>query len=517
MKENFLALLIVCFSLSNSFLFAQTYSLENIKKDYTRGSGPIVKNNQVSGYYFFNFIDKKDKKTNNYRLSITDANFQKVASKDISGPLDLLVIDAAYNEDVLAIKLVDYKSKVETQSIKFFDKTAKELKTITLPFDMMAALITNDLYTPDDLETSDLHPIDGIGFINLTSIQTKGGMAKRIGVSIDMIPNAPDYKNWHYETPTKLIEVPEFLGYNDEVAFFSMMRRESYIKGGVKYSITAMDLKTGEIRFDKEFTDESYLLDVISINKDENSDNTFLFGSIIDKDKKLATAKTLGMFIAKIDNDGNIKQKSTFLWSDIAKDFKPVDEKGEPVDIGNIFIHKVITNADGKVYAIGERFYKAASGSGIAMTLLGRGSGGGFVKIVVAELVIIELGKDLKPIAIDLIDKGKNNVNLPTGLGWYGTIVLGPYVKQRGGFDYQFSQIFDDKEGFTTVYKSNEKKDKFINTYTILDDRKTKDKISLKTESSKLYVFPAKAGYLAITEYFKKEKKITSRLEKFKH
>ena len=72
MKENFLALLIVCFSLSNSFLFAQTYSLENIKKDYTRGSGPIVKNNQVSGYYFFNFIDKKDKKTNNYRLSITD-------------------------------------------------------------------------------------------------------------------------------------------------------------------------------------------------------------------------------------------------------------------------------------------------------------------------------------------------------------------------------------------------------------------------------------------------------------
>lgn len=521
MKKTFLALLVVCLGLSNSPLFAQTYSLENIKRNYSRGSGPIVKNNQVSGYYFFYLIDKMDKKTNLYKLSITDANFQEVAKKEISGPSNLVVLDAAYNEEVLAVKLVDYKSKVETQSIKFFDNAAKELKTVSLPFDMTAALLANNIKTPADLETSTLHPIDGKGFINLTSITTKGGVYKRTGVSIDMIPSATGYKNWHYETPAKLIEIPEFLGYNEEVAFFSIMRKESYMKNVMKFSISAMDLKTGKVRFDKEFTDDKYLLDIVSINNDENSDNTYFFGSLMDKDKKAAAAKTLGMFIAKIDNDGNIKQKSTFLWKDVAKDFNPVNEKGDPVDIGNIYIHKVITNADGKIYAIGERFYKAASGMGIAMNVLGALGGGSpsasVVKIVVAELVIIELGKDLSPVSIEMIEKGKNTVELPMGAGMLGTVVLGPYAKQAGGFDYQFSQIFDDKEGFTTVYKSNERKDRFVNTYTVLDGVKSRDKISLKTESSKLYVFPAKAGYLAITEYFKKEKKMNSRLEKFKH
>lgn len=521
MKKLFLALMMTIWGVSQSPLVAQTYDLNNIKKAYKRGSGAIVKNNQVNGYYFFYLIEKVDKKTNLYKLIITDNNFNPVASKDIEGPSNLVVIEAAYNEEHLAVKFVDQTRKDATQKIRLFDLEAKEVKSYTYPYDLAATLLSYNLKTPDELETTDLHPIDGVGFLNVSNIQTKGGMYKKTGYSIDMISEAPGYKKWKYETPEKMIEMLDYLGTNDELAFFSMSRKEKLMSRDVEFSIAAFDLKTGERTFDKEFKDDKYKLDVVSINGVENSDQTILFGSLMEDDKKAAKAKTLGMYIAQIDKKGNILKSSKFFWKDLAKDFNPVDDKGNPVDIGNVFIHKVVHTADGKTYAIGERFYKAASALGIASNVMGALGGGGanasVVKIVAAEIIIIELDKELKPVSLEILDKGKNSTELPAGAGMLGTVALGYYTKLWGGFDYNFTQLFDDKEGFTVVYRSSVKKEKAVNTFTILDGAKTKDKIDLKTESSRLSVFPAKAGYLMISEYFKKEKKLSSRLEKYKH
>lgn len=521
MKKLFLAIMITMWGVSQSPLSAQTYDLNNIKKAYKRGSGAIVKNNQVNGYYFFYLIEKVDKKTNLYKLILTDNNFNQVASKDIEGPSNLVVIEAAYNEEHLAVKFVDQTRKDATQKIRLFDNEAKEVKLYTYPYDLLSTLTSYNLKTPDELETTDLHPIEGIGFLNVSNIQTKGGAYKRNGYSIDMITEAPGYKKWKYETPEKMIEMLDYLGTNDELAFFSMSRKEKLMSRDIEFSIAAFDLKTGERTFDKEFKDENYKLDVVSINGVENSNQTILFGSLMEDDKKAARSKTLGMYIAQIDRTGNVLKSSKFFWKDLAKDFNPVDEKGNPVDIGNVFIHKVVHTADGKTYAIGERFYKAASAMGIASNVLGALGGGSptasVVKIVAAEMIIIELDKELKPVSLEILDKGKNSTELPAGAGMMGTVALGYYTKMCGGFDYDFTQLFDDREGFTVVYRSSIRKERAVNTFTILDGAKTKDKIDLKTESSRLQVFPAKAGYLMISEYFKKEKKLTSRLEKYKH
>lgn len=521
MKKLFFACVVTMWGLSNTPLFAQTLNLDNIKRSYKRGNGAIVKNNQVNGYYFFYLLEKVDKKTNLYRLIITDNDFNQVASKDLEGPSNLVVIDAAYNENNLAIKFVDANRKDATQKVRVFDNNANEVKSYTYPYDLSATLIAYNMKTADELETTDLHPIDGIGFINVTNIQTKGGVYKRTGINLDMITESPGFKKWQYQTPEKLIETPDYLGNNEQVAFFSIARKEKLMSRDVDFTIAAFDLKTGEKRFDKEFKDDKYQLDVVSINGIENSNETLLFGSLMEGDKKTSKAKTIGMYIAQIDNDGNVKNKSTFLWKDIAKDFNPVDDKGKPVDIGSVFIHKVITTADGKTYAIGERFYKAASALGIASNVLGAMGGNSptnsVVKIVADEMIILEIGKDLKPVSIEIIEKGKNSTELPAGAGMMGTVALGYYAKMWGGFDYNFTQMFDDKEGFTVVFKSSVRKENAINTYTVLDGIKSNDKINLKTEASKLFVYPAKAGYLAILEYFKKEKKISTRLEKYKH
>jgi|GEM_PF-6285651 len=519
MKKILFLFIAVCIAISAAPVQAQTLDFNDILKVYVRSSGYIKKEKQVTGYYYLYNVDKIDKKTNLYRLVIADADLNKVAEKRLEGPSDLRIVDATYNGDLLAIKFVNFNRKSESQMIRFFDNKAEEQPSKSYPYDIAATYQANAMNDGADLETSDLHALDGIGFLNFSAIQTKGGMYKRTGVSIDMIPFADGYSAWNYSSPEKSIEIPDYLGSNKEVAFVSLMKKSNIMSRDVTFSIAGLDLRTGKVKFDKEFTDDKYLLDIISINP-LNDKETLFFGSLNEDDKKAARSKSLGMFIAKVDNNGNMGEKSTFFWKDVAKDFNPVDEKGNSIDIGNVYIHRVLQTSDGRIFAFGERFYKAASALGIATNVLSGLSGSSprasVVKIVVAEFVIIELGSNLKPISVQFINKDKNSVELPAGAGMLGSAVLGPYTKAIGGFDFMFLQEFEGKEGFTVAYRSKEKKVGYVNTVSYYEGQTTTDKISLKTESSRLWVSPGKAGYIQITEYFKKEKRLTSRLEKVK-
>lgn len=100
------------------------------------------------------------------------------------------------------------------------------------------------------------------------------------------------------------------------------------------------------------------------------------------------------MFISKIDDNGKIIFKQDILWSEFGKQFNIKDEKGN--EIGNIYIHKMLTTKDGKIFAIGERYHKAASGAGIASCNTWWRCSTGFVKAVLEEIVIIEFNKDFE-------------------------------------------------------------------------------------------------------------------------
>jgi hypothetical protein len=104
-------------------------------------------------------------------------------------------------------------------------------------------------------------------------------------------------------------------------------------------------------------------------------------------------------------------------------------------DVGYIFFHDVIRNADGNVYAIGEQYKKQMKGIG--------------TDIVIEDKMIFELNKDYKLQKVHIVDKGKTRFALPQGMGMNGAQILSYFVKSMGEFDYAFIEFNKDHSIFS--------------------------------------------------------------------
>src|SRR4029079_4696027 len=113
----------------------------------------------------------------------------------------------------------------------------------------------------------------------------------------------------------------------------------------------------------------------------------------------------------------------------------------------NVTIHKMVRTADGKVFAIGEQFKKAASALGIASTVLGggRSSGVSMVKVQLFNMMVFEYGSDFKLSKVHVIEKDKNNVELPSGFEMMPLGSLAYIMKMYGWFNYEFTTMSADK------------------------------------------------------------------------
>jgi hypothetical protein len=496
---------------------AQNLTFDNISKVYLRSIGSILNGKEISGYYYLYKLENQDKKMALFKLIITDANLNKVAEKDIIDHKSTTINGISFNGQNLAVKTLAL-DKEPISTIRLYDLQSNEIKKVSAPFEEKAYTMINLMNSGGEVENSELQPLPGIGFLNFTPFMSDGKkgnikMGDRIGTIINMVSPNANAKTWKYQTLSTKFEIPTYIGSNNEVSFVSILRKNDLKDRDFEFPIIGINHNTGKVNFDKIFTDKDHILSVSNyVFMSETNENLF-FGSLLEKDAKAKKAKVEGMFISKIDDNGKIIFKQDILWSEFGKQFNIKDEKGNEEEIGNIYIHKMLTTKDGKIFAIGERYHKAASGAGIAAAILG-GGGPGFVKAVLEEIVIIEFNKDFKPIKLNTFPKGKSNVQLPPGAGLMGESLFGIILKSINGFDYSYTQETDDKSSFTVGYFFREDKINYFGAINYADGKFTKDKISLKTESTSLRVFPAKPGYIMINEYFKKLKKSESRLEK---
>ena len=90
-------------------LQAQKQVLNDVLSAKTRGTGAIIQENTVTGYFSFYQLDKKDRKTRNYQLNIYDQNLAPLSSKKFSSQEDLEALEASYNGELILIKFFDDK------------------------------------------------------------------------------------------------------------------------------------------------------------------------------------------------------------------------------------------------------------------------------------------------------------------------------------------------------------------------------------------------------------------------
>ena len=501
----------------------QTNSFKNIKRAYLQSTKALTINGEVKGYYTFWFLEKVNKKENSYMLTLMDENLETTQELELVKDKNYILLESAYNGSTFCFSFINYKLKVVEYNM--YDMKGKATGTYTteklsnMELQYMASLVA----TEDDVYSGGLMPIADKGFIRY-------GMEKGDGwrYTIEMITNKGK-KTWETNSGNEDGKAYESASpmYSNGTTLVSLV---STRKGMMSKNMDAYCVFTNTTNGDELFrteagssNDKKYVFQPIGINFDESVNEYFLYGEYFNDGDKIMKDKSQGFYFQNISKSGALIKESFASWTkDIAAKL-PVNENGKMDKNMSIAIHNMVRTADGKLFAIGEQFKKSVSAGGVALNILAAangqsgGSDAAIMKIEIHDMVVLEFDENMEIEKAKVFAKATQNVYLPKGYGSLSTPMLGYILKSRGLFDYNFTSMSADRTTFHCAYTNYDRNKAENSNYVIgnisyTGDKLEFEKIRLSKKPTTFLVMPAKPGYLAILEYFSKEKKIDIRL-----
>ena len=497
-------------------VFGQTKVFEGIEDIELKNSGTIMKNKVVTGYYFFYKTDKIDRKTNAYEIKFLDANLNDIGSQKITGSKYLTLISSSYNGHAIYLKFGDYKSKrglnyLFDEKGKIISKTSVALTRLQLA--QLAASAKNGSNSGDlNLAVPDK------GFASYIP-----GQSKSQG-KIVFLPSKKGVKAWKFLVPSAgykyTLSYP--MGVHNGMIISLLMRKKNVTTRDLDYSILAISPTTGRKIFEQKFKRTKYTLE--PMNTYALSDSTFaVFGQYYDLKAKTMKDQSLGLYSAVLDKKGKIVSEKYLSWAEDVSKHMEMNARGKVKSIGFLYFHNIVKAADGKIFAVAEGYKKTVSALGIAAGMLGDRSAGA-VQMTIDDLVLFEFSPDFTLSNVHIYDKGKSRYQLPKGtLIAGGNKFVALQLKGRGAFDYSFTQENTEKKIFTVGYLDYDKpkkgKSKWVfGALTYADGKMIQDKMDLKTKNvDYLSVMRAKPGFILVTEYDRKKKSVSLRLEKINY
>jgi hypothetical protein len=391
-------------------LQAQKASFGSVMAIEIRNMGPIIQDNEVKGYYAFYKVDKVDRKTNEYLLKILDPNLTEIASKKMEDSKDLYLQEGTYDGEFIMLSFFEAKKKQVI--LKKFSQKAELIssKIIQLKTAMeMAYYYTGQ---QNEIKGNYLFALKNKGFINYSHFREKG-----MAYHVDYISSGD--KGWSYKSDINATEwcLTTQLAATPEVNYSLINKRPGMMSKDFTYHVLALDLATGKKVFEKKIEDAKYDIQVMNGFVDNDGVLTVV-GQYFDKGKRSGADVSVGICAQRLDKSGKVISTKLLSWATDISKVLPVDAKGKMKDIGFLFFHNFMQTADGKIHAVAEDYRKAASAAGIAMNVLSGGRGGAsYVKIVVGNMYTFRFGSDFSLERVDIIEKEKNDVELPAGLG----------------------------------------------------------------------------------------------------
>jgi hypothetical protein len=306
----------------------------------------------------------------------------------------------------------------------------------------------------------------------------------------------------------------------------TIMRKKSVMTRDMEFDLMVHEVSSGKKLFRVPMLTDKYSVSFSDVFFDAQKQQFIVFGEYNDKNDKELKAPSLGFMTLTLDMTGKIIKEKINSWVSEISVAAPVNERGK-FDGNNsrILFHNFVRTSDGSIFAIGEQYKKVASAAGIAgnvmMAAMG-GSGGTYsnVQLNIYNMVIFEFTSDYTIKKVHVFEKDKNVVTLPAGSEYVSSKLMSYYAKAYGGFDYSFTQRSADKNTFYVSYvnydkEKGEKSKNVLGTIVYTPEKVfTVDKLALNRKSTLYFVNRAKEGYVMVMEYFKKEKRLDSRLEK---
>lgn len=512
-----LKLLILLTAISFGTLLSQEKSFSNVKRISMNSVQAISNDGNIEGYYAFYFLEKADRKNNNYLLEIMDSKLKTTQQINITKSKNTILLEGKHNGTHFCFSFINTKDKTIESDIYNNDGTKTGSYNIDDLDNVTYQTIYNYASLDDSYYSGTLFPIKEKGFIITYAIKDDG--VKYMNVFFDNTgekqwTNKSNNKDKSYETFSVFFSNEKFTigNFNTRPKLMSMKDATS--------NIMIIDSETGKKVSTIELNEDGKHLIPSGFEYDNNDDQIFAFGEVFgDKNGKVDVKDKIGFFVYTYSPDGKKTGGKICTWKeDVAKKIG-VNKKGK---IGNgisVMIHKVIKTSEGKYIAIGEQFNKEVSAGGVAIKALGGSASA--MKIALYNFMSFEFDKDFNLEDVQVYTKDKDNIILPEGYGIASEDKLGYLLKLYGWFNYNYTTQNKDKTNFSSAYtvynKGSENKGKRYTVGVITSDDEGKIKqvdYDLKTKPTKFAVLPAKPGYVMIFEYFRKEKKAEIRLEK---
>lgn len=522
MKTKSSMLMAVVFLLLAQRAYTQNFSKTGVLKMSLRNSGEILQDNQVKGYYFFYNLEKKDRKTNNYLLSVYDENLREINSVNIARPTNYVLVDGAYNGDAFGFLFYDVRER--TIELIAYDQTLKETGTSKGELKSKSAQATfGAIATGTVASQAYLVPVSHKGFLYYGA---KEGGATKSQFQTEFYDNAMK-RVWSTPAPADAQNMEIAMeGFQSSGYVGSLiLQKKNMTSKDIDTDLMVQQVDDGKILFRIPMQTKQYSVSYSDVYFDTEKQNFVVFGEYYNlKDKELKT-QSLGFIYLTVDMTGKIVSEKINSWENEISRVTPVNAKGKVEGTNtNILVHDIIRTGDGQIFVVGEQYKKAANAAGIAANVLMAAAGGysntSNVQLNVYNLVIFQFNPDYTINKLHIFEKDKNVVSLPAGAGYLSSKLLSYYAKAVGGFDYTFSQESSDKNTFVVTYinydrEKGEKAKNLLGAVVYTPEKVfSVDKMALNRKSTEYYVQRAKEGYVLITEYFKKEKRIDSRLEK---
>jgi hypothetical protein len=502
MKKTSLLLLLCLANLT----FAQTKKIEQVNTFKIKNSGSILnKENNVDGYYFFYEMDKLKKGDREFAIKILDKNLTEVAQKTYIDNKNTFLMKSTFNNQQIMFAMANYKEK--KISLLMFDKKAEQMPTIDIPLESKEVRYIQYLQQTGDFNI--IFPVENRGFI-FNKLEDN----KKIGYSLKYYPTDGG-KAWEYNSPEDSKEIVTInpIEANDKYVVAIEMARPGALSRKITIRTKILDINTGELLFQKEYSKESKPKLITNAFLDKDS-NLLLMGEYFKEGDNIFDDKSLGLSTEVIDATGKTLHENFISWKDDVAKMAKVD--GNYVqDKGYIYFHNIVRTHNNEYYAIGEFYKRTASASGIAMAALGGGNS--VTQLTITNSVVFKFSPDFKLLGIQEFEKGKSRAPSLTD---FGSPQLNAHaLKSYGAFDYEYTQVDKANDRFYACFIDYERikgeKNKNAFKTIIYDEGKlTEDKIYLESDSKDFRVLPAKIGNVLLLEYDKKLKSINLHLEK---
>lgn len=494
-------------------------TLENIKSVSLRNSGTIMTAGEVKGYFFFYVSDKIDKHTNEYTIQLLDENLKLIKKIIFTDDSKEQLLETSFNSNSLMFMFFNEDTKMITNKIYSLEGKLKltypkelDKKSLSYIKSGMATSMNNE-----EGQNNYLHDIEGKGYFSL--IPQRDGKDYSYEISI----YSSDKRKQFIYTPDSEVkfEVATFLGATDSLLVFEVLKKNRLLSNKLESWLLGINLENGKKAF--EITTETpeykyYPMNIAALN---GKSDFLVLGTYYDKDDKVLKDKTLGISALTLNTKGVVMSKKFNSWESDFSKYMKVNANGKVEDLGYIYFHKLIQTEDGNMFAVGEGYKKTANAGGIALTALAALGGGvamgNATKLTITDMVLIRFNNQFAVNDVTIYEKNKNSAGIP-GADFASPHMLAAAAKTYGSYDYDFTQTDKFHTNFFVGYKDYERNKDYkgvtFHSISYNNGKITTDKINLASKASSMRIMPGKTGFIMITEYFKKDKKLELRMEK---